>query len=142
MARWEGFRQCPGCGFDIASGEGERSCSWGDCPYLPEELNVFCDQCRFNLFTMEGNPSCEDPLTCVHAVEPRSHASRRLGPERDAATTRSLWLGLALVPIGRLPGSRLDCLEGCPVMRERPRTPRSVAFPRGRASAEPCPISL
>jgi hypothetical protein len=73
MARWEGFRQCPGCGFDFASGDGERSCSWGDCPYLPEELNVFCDQCRFNLFTMEGNPSCEDPLTCVHATEPRSH---------------------------------------------------------------------
>ena len=73
MARWEAFRQCPGCGFDFASGEGERSCSWGDCPYLPEELNVFCDQCRFNFFTMEGNPSCEDPLTCAHAVESRAH---------------------------------------------------------------------
>jgi hypothetical protein len=73
MARWEGFRQCPGCGFDFASGEGERSCSWGDCPYLPEELNVYCDQCRFNFFTMEGNPSCDDPLTCVHATEPLSH---------------------------------------------------------------------
>ena len=73
MARWEAFRQCPGCGFDFASGEGERSCSWGDCPYLPEELDVFCDQCRFDFFTMEGNPPCEDPLTCVHAMEPRSH---------------------------------------------------------------------
>jgi len=73
MARWEAFRQCPGCGFDFASGEGERSCSWGDCPYLPEELNVFCDQCRFNFFTMEGNPPCEDPLTCAEAAEPRSH---------------------------------------------------------------------
>jgi hypothetical protein len=37
MTRWEGFRQCPGCGYDIATGEGERSCSWGDCPHLPEE---------------------------------------------------------------------------------------------------------
>ena len=73
MAKWEAFRQCPGCGFDFASGEGERSCSWGDCPYLPEELNVFCDQCRFNFFTMEGNPPCEDPLTCAHSAEPRSH---------------------------------------------------------------------
>jgi hypothetical protein len=73
MARWEGFRQCPGCGFDLTTGEGERSCSWGDCPYLPEELNVFCDTCRFNLFTMEGNPSCEDPLHCDHAAEPLGH---------------------------------------------------------------------
>ena len=73
MAKWEAFRQCPGCGFDFTSGEGERSCSWGDCPYLPEELNVFCDQCRFNFFTLEGNPPCEDPLTCAHAAESRSH---------------------------------------------------------------------
>ena len=73
MARWEAFRQCPGCGFDFASGEGERSCSWGECPYLPEELNVFCDQCRFNFFTTEGNPPCDDPLTCAHAADPRSH---------------------------------------------------------------------
>jgi hypothetical protein len=68
MARWEGFRPCPGCGFDIATGEGERSCSWGDCPYLPEELNVFCETCRFNFFTMEGNPPCEEPLDCAHAA--------------------------------------------------------------------------
>jgi hypothetical protein len=61
MARWEGFNQCPGCGFDLATGEGERSCAWGDCPYLPEELDVYCPNCRFNFFTMEGNPPCEDP---------------------------------------------------------------------------------
>ena len=61
MARWEDFRKCPGCGLDIATGEGERSCAWGDCPYLPEELDVYCDTCRFNFFTGEGNPSCEDP---------------------------------------------------------------------------------
>jgi hypothetical protein len=73
MARWEGFNQCPGCGYDFATGEGERSCSWGDCPYLPEELDVFCPQCRFNLLTMEGNPLCADPLTCEHSVEPMSH---------------------------------------------------------------------
>ncbi len=73
MARWEGFRKCPGCGYDFATGEGERSCSWGDCPYLPEGLDVFCAYCRFNYFTMEGNPSCEDPMTCPHGEEPRSH---------------------------------------------------------------------
>ncbi len=56
MAGWEGFSQCPGCGYDFATGKGERSCAWGDCPYLPEELDVFCPQCRFNFRTMEGNP--------------------------------------------------------------------------------------
>jgi len=71
--RWEGFQQCPGCGFDIFTGEGVRSCSWGECPYLPEELNVVCDSCMFNFFTMEGNPPCEDPMKCEHAQEPLEH---------------------------------------------------------------------
>jgi hypothetical protein len=73
MARWEEFRRCSGCGFDFATGEGVRSCEWGDCPYLPAELDVYCDTCRFNLFTGEGNPSCQDPYACEHAVEPLSH---------------------------------------------------------------------
>jgi hypothetical protein len=94
MARWEAFRKCPGCGFDFVSGEGERSCSWGDCPYLPEELNIFCDRCRFNFFTMEGNPPCEDPLTCSDAAEPRSHVENlrvweaRVGGEPPAGAER------------------------------------------------------
>ena len=45
----------------------------GRVPYLPEELNVFCETCRFNFFTMEGNPSCEDPLDCAHAAEALEH---------------------------------------------------------------------
>jgi hypothetical protein len=61
MAGWEGFSQCPGCGYDFATGEGERSCAWGDCPYLPEELDVFCPQCRLNFLTMEGNPALRRP---------------------------------------------------------------------------------
>jgi hypothetical protein len=73
MARWEGFQKCPGCGYDIRTGEGERSCAWGECPYLPEELDVFCPNCRFNLFTMEGNPPCDDPMACPHSVEALSH---------------------------------------------------------------------
>ena len=73
MARWEGFVQCPGCGYDLATGEGERSCSWGDCPYLPTELDVYCPDCRFNYFTGEGNPPCGAPETCPHGIEPRSH---------------------------------------------------------------------
>ena len=73
MARWEGFRQCPGCGYDIATGEGQRSCAYGECPYLPEELKVQCPNCMFNFFTMEGNPMCDDPMTCKHAVEAMSN---------------------------------------------------------------------
>jgi hypothetical protein len=73
MERWEQFRSCPGCGFDFATGEGEKGCHHYDCPYLPEELDVFCPQCRFDFFTMEGNPSCDDPATCPHGQEARSH---------------------------------------------------------------------
>lgn len=68
-------RKCPGCGFDFATGEGERSCAWGECPYLPEDLDVFCSYCRFNYFTMEGNSPCEDPMTCPHGVEPFKHVA-------------------------------------------------------------------
>ena len=71
--RWREFRPCPQCGYDFATGEGERGCSWGECPYLPEELDVFCDYCRFDFLTMEGNSSCEDPATCAHGVEPRAN---------------------------------------------------------------------
>jgi hypothetical protein len=73
MGKWEGFTKCPGCGFDISTGEGQRSCAWGECPYLPEELDVFCPYCRFNFFSMEGNSPCEDPLNCDHSKEPLEH---------------------------------------------------------------------
>ena len=39
--RWKEFRPCPQCSFDFATGEGERGCAWGECPYVPEQLNVF-----------------------------------------------------------------------------------------------------
>jgi hypothetical protein len=73
MMRWERFHKCPGCGLDLATGEGERSCAWGDCPYLPADLDVWCPTCRFNLATGEGNPSCADPATCRDAAEARDH---------------------------------------------------------------------
>jgi hypothetical protein len=75
MERWEGFSQCPGCGFDIMTGEGVRSCAYGDCPYLPDELKVTCDDCMFNFLTMEGNSPCEDPMACPHGEEPRAHVT-------------------------------------------------------------------
>ncbi|HYU58070.1 MAG TPA: hypothetical protein VEO00_08470 [Actinomycetota bacterium] len=89
MARWEQFEQCPHCGWNIATNEGERGCAWGDCPYLPEELNVFCDWCRFDFATMEGNSPCDDPLTCEHGVVPRAHVENyhRWAAAREALTT-------------------------------------------------------
>lgn len=89
MTRWQEFNKCPGCGLDLVTGEGERSCAWGDCAYLPAELDVFCGYCRFNLYTMEGNPPCTDPLTCEHAVEPLSHVENlRRWAEKQGAQAR------------------------------------------------------
>jgi hypothetical protein len=45
----------------------------GACPYISEELNVFCEYGRFDFATMEGNSPCSDPMACEHRVEPRSH---------------------------------------------------------------------
>ncbi|HSD49607.1 MAG TPA: hypothetical protein VLE71_07240 [Actinomycetota bacterium] len=73
MGAWQEFRQCPGCGFDLATGDGERGCSWGECPYLPEDLDVYCPNCRFNFLTMEGNSQCGRPGVCEHAAESRAH---------------------------------------------------------------------
>jgi hypothetical protein len=73
MAKWQDFQQCPQCSLDFGTGEGTRACAWTDCPYLPEELNVFCGYCRFDFFTMEGNSPCPDPLLCEHATEPLEH---------------------------------------------------------------------
>jgi hypothetical protein len=75
VARWMDFAKCPTCGYDIGTGEGTRSCSWGDCPNVPLELDVFCAYCRFNFLTMEGNPPCPDPLRCDHAAEPLAHVA-------------------------------------------------------------------
>ena len=69
------FRQCPGCGFDLFTGEGHRSCGWYDCPYLPEEYKVSCPACNYNFLTREGSPGCggESPH-CEWAVEGFRHA--------------------------------------------------------------------
>jgi len=48
-------------------------------------LDVYCEQCRFNYFSLEGNPTCDDPLTCEHASVPLSHVEnyRRWAAERS-----------------------------------------------------------
>jgi hypothetical protein len=81
-ARVLSFRQCPTCTYDPATGEGERSCHYGGCPYLPEELNVLCPRCNYNFFTREGEPGCPNG-ECEFAAE---------APERVAMMRR--WLAL------------------------------------------------
>ena len=71
--RWTEFHQCPGCSFDLGTGEGEKSCHLYDCPYLPQELDVFCPQCRFDFNTGEGNPGCENPWKCENGAETLAH---------------------------------------------------------------------
>ena len=78
MAGWERFHQCPGCGLDLVTGEGVRSCAWGECPNLPQALDVWCPRCRMNLATGEGGTACEDPATCEEAVEARGHVANLL----------------------------------------------------------------
>jgi len=63
------FRQCPGCGYDVLTGEGTKSCGWYDCPYLPEDFKVFCPACNYNFATGEGQPHCESLKTCEWAEE-------------------------------------------------------------------------
>jgi hypothetical protein len=91
MGNWMRFEKCGGCGWDIGTGEGERSCSWGECAYLPSELDVYCEQCRFNYFSLEGNPSCDDPLTCEHASVPLANVENY----RRWATARGIPVGVA-----------------------------------------------
>src|SRR6266508_3288745 len=102
MGTWMQFEKGAGCGWDIGTGEGERSCSWGECAYLPEELDVYCEQCRFNYFSLEGNPTCDDPLTCEHASVPLAHVENY----RRWATARGIPFGARYSCIGSREGHR------------------------------------
>jgi hypothetical protein len=80
------FTQCTGCSYDFITGEGTRSCNWADCPYLPEDLKVFCPYCNYNFATDEGQPHCGDVSTCESAKEGRRHAMlarRAFGRDRE-----------------------------------------------------------
>ncbi len=65
---------CETCDYDIATGDGVRSCHYYACPYLPEELMVFCPTCNYDFFTGEGAPECSDPPSCDF--------SRQVAPQR------------------------------------------------------------
>lgn len=60
------FAPCEACEIDLATGEGERSCHYFACPYLPEELTVTCPTCQHNFFVNEG-PGCGQRPKCEFA---------------------------------------------------------------------------
>jgi hypothetical protein len=64
-----GYRQCPGCDYDLVTGTGQRSCGWYECPYVPEELKVTCPDCNYNFATGEGASWCGEPPSCRWAAE-------------------------------------------------------------------------
>jgi len=74
------WQQCEACSYDISTGEGSRSCHWGACPYLPEELDVFCPTCNYDFFTREGAPECGETPRCDYA---RKVASGRVAVVRE-----------------------------------------------------------
>lgn len=82
------FHQCEGCGYDFLTDEGERGCHWGECPYLPEEIDVWCPTCRYDFVIEDGNPECGDPPSCRFA--------REVAPLRVA--TLKAWLALQRRP--------------------------------------------
>lgn len=88
MANWMEFRQCPGCGYDFATGEGEKGCSYYECPYVPEELRAFCSTCMYDFVTGEGNPPCADPETCEQGADARGKIAnvRRWKAQFETAT--------------------------------------------------------
>lgn len=89
------FAPCDSCEFDLATGDGERSCHYFDCPYLPEELTVRCPTCLYNFATGDGNPNCSDPPSCRFA---------RVEAPQHLALVREWQARHAGVPAPALPG--------------------------------------
>lgn len=63
------FVTCPTCTYDIATGQGTRNCSYGECPNLPEVLDVTCPLCNFNFRARDTVPACGETPTCDFARE-------------------------------------------------------------------------
>lgn len=84
------FTQCTHCSYDVVTGEGERSCNYGTCANLPEELDVTCPTCNYNFVTRETHRGCE-------ATEPCDFATYE-GPQR-AKNVRA-WQAHHTVPAG------------------------------------------
>ncbi|MFU8841631.1 MAG: hypothetical protein ACNA8R_13065 [Nitriliruptoraceae bacterium] len=71
---------------------GPRSCHDGECPYLPEILDVHCPDCFHNFHAEDGNPACGDP--------PDRTFAREQAPARAAALQVRLATGQLPVDTG------------------------------------------
>ena len=69
--------QCPGCTPEKATVDGARPCSFYDCPGLPAELEVTCNQCMYDFSVDDGQPTC-DHNTCETARRLRANVSTYL----------------------------------------------------------------
>jgi hypothetical protein len=78
------FARCEACAYDFRTDEGARACHYYECPYLPEELNVWCPTCRYNFLVRDGNSACGD--------SPRCDFARDVAPGRVRAMEQ--WLAL------------------------------------------------
>lgn len=67
LERLLSFRMCPVCEYDLATAEGRRACHYGECPYLPEAMDIRCPTCLYNFFNDGLTPACGDPPTCDFA---------------------------------------------------------------------------
>lgn len=63
------YTQCPTCTYDVATDQGSRNCSYGECPYLPEALDVTCAVCNYNFVARDTVPACGEPPRCDFARE-------------------------------------------------------------------------
>jgi|AntRauTorckE6833_2_1112554.scaffolds.fasta_scaffold93496_1 hypothetical protein len=82
------FQQCESCEYNFETDEGERSCHYYECPYLPEVLDARCPTCLYNFAIGDGNPECSDPPDCTFA--------REVAPDRVGAL--HTWMGTGALP--------------------------------------------
>jgi hypothetical protein len=59
--------RCPGCTPSAVVAPDARPCSYYDCPWLPEELQVTCTQCMFDFVAGDGQVKC-DHSACPTAI--------------------------------------------------------------------------
>lgn len=82
---------CPGCTPDNITAEGARPCSFYDCPGLPDELRVTCDECMFDFAADDGQITC-DHHSCPTALRLQNNVDTyrswvRLIQEQDPSLT-------------------------------------------------------
>ena len=63
------FAPCETCTYDIATGQGTRNCNYGECPNVPDALDVTCPVCNFNFLARDTVPACGENPSCDFARE-------------------------------------------------------------------------